>query len=101
MKENQHSNGTAEDEYGYCPKCYGKIISRERKIDGCDICENNHVHLSKHSLKINKNDLEFIKSINRSIDVYEKDTKIGLFSKTLISLIKLYIREHNEILQIR
>lgn len=28
--------------YGYCPICRGKVIARERRIDGDSICENKH-----------------------------------------------------------
>lgn len=36
--------------YGYCPKCNGKVISRERRMNGNDRCENGHVFPSKKTL---------------------------------------------------
>lgn len=35
--------------YGYCPICGGKGISRERRIDGNDRCENGHTYQSRLS----------------------------------------------------
>ncbi len=32
--------------YGYCPDCGGKGVSRERRPNGFDICENKHKYLS-------------------------------------------------------
>lgn len=32
--------------YGYCPHCLGKGISRERRPNGNDQCENGHVYPS-------------------------------------------------------
>jgi hypothetical protein len=36
-----------EAPYGYCPACGGKGVSRERRIDGFDKCENGHYYSSK------------------------------------------------------
>lgn len=35
---------------GYCPHCQSKVVSRERRINGNDKCENGHVFPSKKSL---------------------------------------------------
>jgi len=40
---------TEEAPYGYCPECGAKGISRERRIDGYDICANRHKYKSKHA----------------------------------------------------
>jgi hypothetical protein len=39
--------------YGICPKCGGNAISRERRPDGNDKCENGHVYPSKDTIKKN------------------------------------------------
>ncbi len=36
--------------YGYCPKCGGKGVTRERRIDGNDTCERGCVYPSCESL---------------------------------------------------
>jgi hypothetical protein len=36
--------------YGKCPKCGAKGISRERRINGNDRCENGHTYPSKDSI---------------------------------------------------
>lgn len=36
--------------YGYCPTCGAKGISRERRVDGNDICENGHTYPSRIAL---------------------------------------------------
>ena len=37
--------------YGYCPICGAKGKSRERRINGDDRCENDHVYPSSTALK--------------------------------------------------
>ncbi len=37
--------------YGYCPICGAKGKSRERRINGDDRCENDHVYPSSTTLK--------------------------------------------------
>lgn len=39
-----------ESAYGTCPLCGGKTISRERRLNGNDICENGHVYPSRMSV---------------------------------------------------
>ena len=36
--------------YGVCPTCKRPSISRERRIDGNDTCENGHVYPSKDAI---------------------------------------------------
>ena len=36
--------------YGYCPKCGAKGKARERRLNGNDICENNHIYPSKDAV---------------------------------------------------
>ena len=35
--------------YGFCPTCGGKGLTRERRIDGNDTCENGHTYPSRES----------------------------------------------------
>lgn len=37
--------------YGYCPHCHGVAISRERRPNGDDTCENGHKYPSRLTLK--------------------------------------------------
>jgi hypothetical protein len=39
-----------ESHYGICPKCGGLGVSRERRINGNDICENGHTYKSSEAL---------------------------------------------------
>lgn len=36
--------------YGRCPHCGGKVVTRERRINGNDTCEDGHVYPSKCSI---------------------------------------------------
>lgn len=48
------SNGQEPDEtpgYGTCPQCGAQIVSRERRPDGNDRCENGHVFPSREAVK--------------------------------------------------
>lgn len=43
--------------YGYCPKCGAPSVSRERRPDGNDECENGHTYPSKDAVvKIQRED---------------------------------------------
>jgi len=37
-------------EYGSCPHCGGKVVTRERRLNGNDTCEDGHVYPSKCSI---------------------------------------------------
>jgi len=37
--------------YGYCPKCGAKGVSREKRMNGNDKCENGHTYPSKDAHK--------------------------------------------------
>lgn len=37
--------------YGKCPKCGGKGVTRERRLNGNTTCENGHVYPSRLSVK--------------------------------------------------
>jgi hypothetical protein len=37
--------------YGYCPICGSPGVKRERRPDGNDTCENNHVYPSRDARK--------------------------------------------------
>lgn len=37
--------------YGYCPQCGGKVVSRERRPNGNDICENEHIYPSRNTVE--------------------------------------------------
>jgi hypothetical protein len=37
--------------YGFCPECNAPGKARERRINGNDICENNHSYPSANALK--------------------------------------------------
>lgn len=37
------------DDYGQCPHCRGKVVQRERRLNGNDTCENGHVYPSRAS----------------------------------------------------
>ena len=41
--------------YGYCPTCNAPGISRERRPNGNDECENGHVYPSSEALLLFKN----------------------------------------------
>lgn len=43
--------------FGYCPKCNGRGITRERRLDGNDRCENGHVYPSRDAL-VSKDDFQ-------------------------------------------
>lgn len=47
--------------FGYCPKCNGRGITRERRLDGNDRCENGHVYPSRDAL-VSKDDFQLGKS---------------------------------------
>lgn len=36
--------------YGRCPHCGGNVVTRERRINGNDTCEDGHVYPSKCSI---------------------------------------------------
>jgi len=36
--------------YGYCPKCHGRGVIRERRMDGNDKCSNGHEYPSKDAM---------------------------------------------------
>lgn len=38
-----------EAPYGYCPTCLAKGVSRERRPDGNDVCENKHTYPSRYA----------------------------------------------------
>ena len=38
-----------ESVYGFCPKCGSPGVSRERRPNGNDRCENGHVYPSKEA----------------------------------------------------
>lgn len=43
--------------YGLCPRCGAPGISRERRIDGNDMCENRHTYPSKEAIELSREDL--------------------------------------------
>lgn len=36
--------------YGRCPHCGGNVVTRERRINGNDTCEDGHVYPSRSSI---------------------------------------------------
>lgn len=57
--------------YGYCPKCRGRGINRERRINGDDTCENGHIYPSKESTKQPMTD--FSHTIQELIDFVDRN----------------------------
>jgi len=43
-------NKFASTPYGYCPICGALGVSRERRLDGDDMCENKHKYKSKAAI---------------------------------------------------
>jgi len=43
-------SSTNRDSYGRCPKCKGKVVSRERRLNGNDRCENGCEYPSKDTI---------------------------------------------------
>ena len=41
---------TAPSVYGYCPHCWSRGVSRERRLNGNDRCEHGHVYPSSAAL---------------------------------------------------
>lgn len=37
-------------DYGRCPHCGGNVVTRERRINGNDTCEDGHVYPSRSSI---------------------------------------------------
>jgi hypothetical protein len=37
------------DDYGRCPHCRGRVVERERRLNGNDKCENGHIYPSRAS----------------------------------------------------
>jgi len=44
------------DGYGYCPVCGAVGVTRERRLNGNDKCENGHVYPSKDAVHPEKKD---------------------------------------------
>jgi hypothetical protein len=44
----------SDSAYGYCPKCGAKGVTRERRPNGDDRCENGHKYPSKDAKKQGK-----------------------------------------------
>ncbi len=44
----------ADAGYGYCPKCGAKGVTRERRLNGNDICENKHIYPSRDAVNERK-----------------------------------------------
>lgn len=60
--------------YGYCPKCGAPGIQRERRIDGNDTCENNHVYPSAKALK-NAPEIYYLAiALEQSVNIRDKET---------------------------
>lgn len=45
----------SEAVYGYCPFCHAPGVSRERRINGNDLCSNGHKYPSSSSSKKEEN----------------------------------------------
>ncbi|MCK9434995.1 MAG: hypothetical protein M0R32_09305 [Candidatus Cloacimonetes bacterium] len=55
--------------YGLCPRCGAPGISRERRIDGNDMCENRHTYPSKEAIDVSREDLidrEYLEAVERN-----------------------------------
>jgi len=63
--------------HGYCPICGSKGVSRERRINGNDTCENGHVYPSVDSL--NKPPKSFEDKIKELVEEIDYDLYKDLF----------------------
>ena len=54
--------------YGVCPRCGAPGVSRERRIDGNDMCSNRHTYPSKEAIEMSRSDTvdkAYMEAINR------------------------------------
>lgn len=68
--------------YGYCSKCGARGVSRERRINGNDTCENGCVYPSSES--VHKKPMTLRNDITKAICT--TDIELGTGIKTRVSL---------------